>query len=626
MSFGFWGKILRINLSDGTTQVIAKDEWFYRQYLGGTNIVTDIMLNEIPVHADPLGAENKLIFATSIITGTPIPGSSRFTVAAKSPLTGGFGESQAGGWWGAELKFAGYDALIIEGKAERPVYIYIKDAHVEIKDASHLWGKDTDYVQEKIKSELQDQRVRVLQIGPAGENLVRFAAITNELKHWNGRTGLGAVMGSKNLRAIAVRGSNKPPIKDKEGLLNLVRSIVRRVSVDPALTTKRELGTAENFETLNQLGLLPTKNFNFGVFDEADQLSAEKMKEEILVKNEACFACPVRCKRVVSYQSAELNVDPKFGGPEYETLNSLGANCGVGDLLLVSKANELCARYGLDVISTGQTIAFAMECFENKLIGLEDTDGIELTFGNGKALLAIIERIAKREGFGDILAEGSYRAAERIGKGSKKYTVTVKKQEAPAHEPRGKWGVGLGYAISPTGADHLIAEHDQAFLKDAGCLKIFGLRDPVLETNLDVNKIRTFAHAQLVWSLYNVLNLCIFIIEPEAKAMTIPDLLELVNMVTGWDLSLWELFKAAEKSINLTRIFNLKHGFSAKDDDLPERYFQPLKEGRFDGVAINREEFSRALDLFYQVRGWDEQGIPTYGKLAELGLEQYSIE
>ncbi|MDK2878925.1 MAG: aldehyde:ferredoxin oxidoreductase [Thermoanaerobacteraceae bacterium] len=633
MAYGYNGKILRIDLSSGVITIEEKEESFYRNLLGGRNIAAYMMLKEIPKDANPLGPENKLIIATSVLTGTPIPGSSRFTVAAKSPLTGGFGESEAGGWWGPELKFAGYDAIIVEGRAPKPVYIWIKNEKVEIRDAEHLWGKETGIVDEEIRKELGDSRIRVLQTGPAGENLVKYAAITNELRHWCGRTGLGAVMGSKNLRAIAVRGTQNVLMKDKHKVLEFCRWFSQNVKNHPGLSDNRELGTAKNVIPLNEMGLLPTYNFRRGSFEYAKEISGEKIRDTILVDRDACYACPVRCKRVVGYKGSDMVIEERYGGPEYESIGSLGSNCGIKDAKTVCKANELCARYGLDTISTGVTIAFAMECFEKGIITQEDTDRIELKYGNGEALLKMIEKIAKREGFGNILAEGSYRAGKIIGKGAEKYSMSVKRQEFPAHEPRGKWGVALQYAISPTGADHLVAAHDTWFMNeghpeirlsyiDISDVNVFGIREPVSNVTLNSKKVRLFAHLQYMWSLYNVLDLCIFIGVPEYRMAKFEQIVDLINHVTGWNISFWEAVKMGEKGITMARLFNIKHGISSEEDTLPERLFEPLENGAYKGVAIDREEFNKALKTYYQIMGWDEKGVPTYGKLVELGLEE----
>lgn len=632
MSYGYMGKIARINLTDSKITIEEFDESFYKSYIGGRNTAAYFMLKEISPDADPLGPENKIIITTSIFTGTMIPGSARHTIAAKSPLTGGFGESEGGGYWGPELKFAGYDGLIIEGKAKNPSYIFIKDDDIHIKSAAHLWGKDTLEVENIIRDEEGDKKIRVLQTGIAGENLVRFAAVVNNLKHWCGRCGLGAVMGSKNLRAIAVIGTKDVRIKNKDKVLEFAKWFSSNIKNNVGLEYKGRYGTASGVTPMNEAGLLPTNNFNKGSFEHAEEISGEKLYDEISSGRTNCYACPVRCKRVVGYKDDNITINEEYGGPEYETIGSLGSSCAIKDLKIICKANELCARYGLDTISTGMTISFAMECFENGLISESDTDGIKLKFGNSEALLQIIEKIARREGFGNILAEGSYRASEIIGKGSKKYSMTVKKQEFPAHEPRGKWGVGFGYAVSPTGADHLVAAHDPWFeaepdkeneltYMDISPMYYFGIREPLKAKSLSSKKIRLFVHLQYLWSLYNVLDLCIFIGVPEFRMTTIEQIKDLVNNVTGWDISLWELMKIAEKGIQMARLFNSKHHISDNEDMLPERMFEPLGSGVNKGAYIDRNEFKNALKIYYEMMGWDKKGVPTKGKLAELGIE-----
>jgi len=635
MAYGYMGQIVRINLTDRVVKIEKLNENFYRKFLGGRNIAAYLMLQEISPEVKPLDPENKIIFTTSVLTGTPIPGTSRFTVAAKSPLTGGYGESEAGGWWGPELKFAGFDAIIVEGRSREPVYIWIDNGNVEIRSAQKLWGKETGIVQEEIKKELGDEKIKVLQIGPAGEKLVKYAAITNELRHWCGRTGLGAVMGSKNLRAIAVRGTSHVSMKEKERVIEYTKWFARNVVQHPGLRDNMELGTAKNVIPLNEMGLLPTSNFRKGSFKEAEGISGEEIRDNISAKRDTCYACPIRCKRVVGYQKNGLEIDERYGGPEYESIGSLGSNCEIGDAIIVCKANELCARYGLDTISTGVTIAFAMECMEKGIITEKDTGGIKLKFGNGQALLEMIEKIAKREGFGDILAEGSYRAAEIIGKNSKQYSMTVKCQELPAHEPRGKWGVALGYAISPTGADHLIAAHDTWFENeghpevrlsfiDISDVSVFGIFKPIKAETLNEEKVRLFAHLEYLWGIYNVLDLCIFVGVPEYRMMTIEQLIDLIKYVTGWKISFWELIKISEKGINMARLFNIKHGYSQAHfkDQIPDRFFTPLENGAHKGERIDRDEFDKSLIIYYQIRGWTRDGVPTYGKFVELGIEE----
>ena len=632
MSFGYIGAIARINLTNMTVDIEHPGDEYYRQFLGGRNIVSNVLLRELNGDVDPLSPNNKIVVATSVFTGTTIPGSSRFSVGAKSPLTSGYGESEAGGWFGPELKRAGFDALIIEGRSEKLVYIWITDDQVEIVPAEDLRGQETGAVEDIIKGGRDDKNIRILQCGPAGENLVKFAALTNELRHWCGRTGMGAVFGSKNLRAVAVRGRKKVAVLDQNRITEFARWFASSVDKHPGLKYNKKLGTSKGMLPLNEMGLVPTRNFRKGAFDHPEKLSGEYMYEHLLKKNESCFACPVNCKRVVEYETDAFSVDGRFGGPEWETVGSLGSNCEVGSMEVVGKANELCNRYGLDTISTGVTIAWAMEARERGLLSQNDTDGVDLSFGNGEALLQMIEKIAFRDGFGDTLAEGSYRAGLRIGEGAEKFSMTSKKQEFPAHEPRGKWGVALGYAVSATGGDHLIAAHDTWFENetnpdeelwfiDMSDLSYFGFDKPMKAASLSTEKVRLFHHLEMMWSLNNVLDLCIFVSVPEYRMMTLDHMSELLEAVTGWKISKWEMMKIAEKGINMMRLFNIKHGLSAADDILPDRLFEPLENGAHEGFAIDREEFEKAKITYYQMRGWSNAGVPTFGKFAELGID-----
>ena len=634
MSYGFMGKIARINLTTGRISVEIPKEEFYMQYLGGQNIAAYYMLKEIPPGANPLGAENILVAATSVLTGTKMAGSSRYTLAAKSPLTGAFGSSEAGGFWGPELKSAGFDALIVEGRSEKPVYIYINNGEIKIKDALHLWGKDTKIVQEAIRDENGDKKIRVLQTGIAGENLVRFAAVTNELKHWHGRSGMGAVMGSKNLRAIAVRGSQPVKVYDSEKFNAYIKWFGEARKKHEGLVYKSKMGTSSAVEILNQIGLLPTHNFVKGEFAFADSIGSEELLK-YTIKRDSCYACPITCKRVVEAKSKKYSIDPEYGGPEYETLGLIGSSCEIKDMEAILKANELCAKYGLDTISTGGVIAFAMECMEKGIITDTDTGGISFNFGDGDSVLQVIEMIAMRRGFGDVLAEGSLRAARKIGKGAEQYSMNVKGQELPAHDPRGKWGVGLGYAISPKGAEHLVFAHDFAFenppVEDGDALtgmdilplRRYGIRQTFALTSLEPQKIRMLVKLQILWTLYDVLDLCIFIGVPEMRITSIDQIREVVNAVCGWDLSHSELFDICEKGIHMGRIFNNKHGFTKDDDKLPDRMFEPIENGVREGYKMDRDELTKAIDTYYEMMGWTLDGGPTFGKLASLQLEEF---
>lgn len=636
MSFGFKNRVLRINLTDGKATVEEPGEKFYRKLLGGRAIVGWYLNKEVSGDCDPFGPDNKVIIATSVLTGSPVPGTSRFSVGSKSPITEGFADSEAGGFFGPELKFAGYDAVIVEGKSPKPCYIAITNEKVEIRDASQLWGKETGPVQEAIREEMGDKRVRVLQTGPGGERLIRFAGLTNDLKHWNGRGGHGAVFGSKNLRAIAVRGKDKDMIKYKEDVKKYAKWFAVNWKNHEALPGFAELGTSQNVAGLDGLGILPTENFKKGSFEQAEAIDGVKMTEDFKVKREGCYACPVDCKQVVANKSEDKskNVDPIYGGPEYETLGAMGACCGIGDLLTICKGNELVGRYGLDSISTGMVIAFAMECFENGIITKEDTGGLELKFGNSEALLQMIEMIVNREGIGDVLAEGSYRAARKIGKGAEKFALTSKKLELPAHDPRGKWNIGLGYAVTPNGADHIVVGHDHCFMgpanEDPGALAganlyslyRFGIREPMEPVSLDHNKLRAFVVLQKIWSLCDTLDVCIFLCEVENRMITLEHFVELINNMTGWDLSFYEMMRASERGIVMGRLFNKKCGITAKDETLPERMFEPIENGIIEGTAIDREAFENAKELYYQMTGMDKDGTPLYGKIVELELEE----
>lgn len=624
MPKGYNGRILRVDLTSGQMQAEEPGEVLYRTYLGGGGLASYYLLRELGPGVDPLSPENILIFASNVISGAPIAGMTRFTVAAKSPLTGAYGEAEAGGFWGPELKFAGFDALIITGKAPKPCYLWIKDGIAQIRPAETIWGLETGPAQEAIQSELGEKRARIALIGPAGENRVRYACVVNELKHVNGRTGMGAVMGSKNLKAVAVRGTQKLAVHDPERLRELSRNLAELIARHGPNKVLRKLGTSNLIVPLNNQGILPTRNFRTGFFESAEKISGEQMAETILKGDESCYACAVRCKRAVRVSSGPYATSEKYGGPEYETLGSLGSLLCIDDLEAISKGNELCNRYTLDTISTGVAIGFAMECFEAGLLGPADTEGIDFRFGNPEAMLKGIEWIAYRKpGLGDLLADGVKIAAAKIGGGSEAFALHIKGQELPMHDPRGKIGVGLSYALSPTGADHVRAPHDTPFQAPGPNLERIaplGILEPVPARETGPRKARNFTYLQFVWSLYESLGVCNFVAGP-VWALTLTDLVEVVQAITGWETSLWELLKVGERAVTMARVFNLREGFGRKDDTLPDRLFAPLESGALKGVGIDRREFEDLLTLYYEAMGWDPRdGVPTRGKLAELNL------
>ncbi|MBW1699481.1 MAG: aldehyde ferredoxin oxidoreductase family protein [Deltaproteobacteria bacterium] len=624
MRNGYNAKILKVDLSQETFDVEEPDEFFYRTYLGGRGFASYYLLKELAPGIDAFDPENLLIFATSIIVGAPAPSICRYTVAGKSPLTGGFAESEAGGFWGPELKFAGFDAVVISGKAKRPSYLWIHDGKFEIRAADHLWGKISGEAEAEIRSELNEPMARVSVIGPAGERLVRYACIVNERSHANGRTGLGAVMGSKNLKAVVVRGTHKPKVYDMDPIRAVSKRVASEFKNHGLSKGLHYMGTPAAINHFQHLGTLPTRNFRYGEFEGAEEISGEKMTDTILIDRKGCYACPIRCKRVVQIESEKISVDPSYGGPEYETLSALGSLCEVSDLAVIAKAHELCNKYTMDVISTGVVIAWAMECFQEGLLTLKDTDGVELNFGNGELVLDLIEKIANREGIGNLLAEGIYRASKTVGRESLKFAVIVKAMECAIHDGRGKMSVALGYAISPKGPDHLIAPFDILFEQEQSLgfksIAPLGILEPLDAFDFSWKKIRLHVYLSHLWSLYNCLGICNFGYAPRS-IVSLNELVEIVKAVTGWDTSLWELIKAGERMTNMTRAFNLREGFSREDDTLPERFFEPFERGKLRGKRITREQFEEALNNYYDMMGWDRNGKPRRGKLRELNID-----
>jgi aldehyde:ferredoxin oxidoreductase len=617
--YGITGKVLRVDLITQQINVDEFDELFYRKYLGGRNVGLYYLLNEMEAGVDPLGPDNLLIFSTGVATGAPLAGFSRHSVVAKSPLTGSFGEAEAGGFFGSELKFGGFDAVVVEGASPEPVYLWIEDGRAEIRDASQLWGVKTRETQEAIREEVGDPLARIAMIGPGGENLVRYACVINEMKYANGRNGLGAVMGSKKLKAVAVRGRDRPSFSDPDRVKEFARWFAETWRENPSSLARSRLGTAGGVTSLNADGILPTRNFRKGSFEGAEGISGENMRDNILVEGEGCYACPIRCKRKVKGEPP-FETDPEYGGPEYETIGAFGSLCEVANISAISYANQLCNAYGLDTISTGCSIAFAMECFERGRISETDTGGMDLSFGNAEAMVRMVEMIALREGLGDILAEGVMRASEKIGGGSKEWALHVKGKEIPMHDPRGKTGLALQYATSPSGADHMQAAHDPSFERDVDMIKPLTVLEPVDRLSLGPEKVRMVKYLNLWWILLDVLDICKFTIQPHPVGVfTINQLPEIINAVTGWNTSLHELLMAAERGMNMAKLFNQREGFNREDDWIPERFFQPLEAGSRKGAKISAEKLSEALETFYGMMGWNkEKGEKEKMKMKEL--------
>ncbi len=631
MPHGYNGKILHVNLTTRDIEIEEPDLAFYRKYMGGSAMGMYYLFKNMPAGVDPLGPDNVLALMASVITGAPISGQSRMTATAKSPLTDCIGDAQSGGFFPAELKFAGFDGIVIKGKADSPVYLWIHDGEVELRDASHLWGKITGEAEAIIQEEHGDKNIEVLQIGPAGENLVRYAAIMTMSNRAFGRTGMGAVMGAKNLKAIAVRGKNKPTIADRKKLLELTKWGVKALP-DSNAAGLAKYGTAETVAAQHQVGGLPTYNFNSGVFDGWEPIDGITMYDTILVGadkgmqntkgRDTCYSCTVRCKRVVEIKEGPHQVDPHYGGPEYETLATFGSYCGIDNLAAVSKANEYCNKYGMDTISCGATIAWAMEAYTEGKLTTEDTGGLELNFGDADLMVELTKMIGEREGFGDLLAEGSARAAEKIGRGTEAYLIVSKKQEAPAHMPQKKPTLSIIYAANPFGADHQSSEHDSGYKAYPERMEQIGLTNPQSSRGINEEKVRYAMTTQWGYSALDSVNVCQFVYGAAWQLFDMNQLLRTINAITGWDVSMKELQELGERRVNMMRAFNAREGIGRENDTLSEKMFKKgLKGGRTDGVKIDYEEWSEMMDHYYRLSGWDvETGNPSHEKLESLGI------
>ncbi|MGB9438618.1 MAG: aldehyde ferredoxin oxidoreductase family protein [Desulfobacterales bacterium] len=635
MHAGYIGKILRVDLTSEAITVEEPLPDIYRRYMGGSALNLYYLLQEMPANVDALSPDNILALSVGPTTGVSISGQSRMTATAKSPLTGAIGDSQCGGFWPAKLKFAGFDAVIIKGKAAKPVYLWIDDGKAELRDASHLWGKITGEAEAAIRDELGDAKIEVLQIGPGGEKMVRFASLMNMCNRANGRTGMGAVMGSKNLKAVAVRGNHKPQVADKEALQELIKWGAKTFpNADVAGLGK--FGTAGVISVQQALGGLPTYNFNSGVFDGWEAIDGEILYNTLLAGSQegqqdrkgrdTCYGCIVRCKRVVEFSQGSYSAEPLYGGPEYESLAGLGSYCGIDDLAAICQANELCNKYGIDTISGGATIAWAMEAFEAGVLTAADTGGLQIKFGDAESMIKLVQMIVEREGFGDILAEGSARAAAKLGKGAE-FLITAKGQEPPAHMPQVKRSLALMYAVNPFGSDHESSDHDLTYEEDS--YKAFedryaslGLNNPLPAQSLDPAKVEFARITQQFFGMLDSVNLCHFVWGVSWPLYGPEQAAAMVKAVTGWDVTLQELLEVGERRVNMMRAFNAREGIARDQDKLPAKFFdRPLKGGPSDGIKVDKAQFEAALQEYYHQCGWDESsGIPKRETLERLGL------
>ena len=617
---GYNGKYIRVDLSKGEIKVLDLPDDLIENYLGGNGFGTKILWDEVPSEVDALDPENRLIFATGVLTGTLWPSSGRLEVISKSPLTGIYGDANAGGFFAPELRFTGYDMIVFQGKAEKPVYLWIKDEKIELRDAKHLWGKDTPTTQRMIREELGDEKIKVASIGPAGENLVRFACIVVTENRALARAGMGAVMGCKNLKAIAVRGT-KGVFIDKPEEFKTAATLARKDIKEHEFTEgEHKYGTAGLVNIVNEVGRFPTRNMQAGHFEEADKISGEALDEKHFVRHLACYRCPIACDKVMEVREGEY-AGTVTTSLEYETLCSLGSKCGNSNLASIIKANVICDSMGMDTISAGGAISWAMECYEKGILTKEDTDGLDLSWGNYHSILTLLEKIAKREGFGDMLAEGCKRAAEKTGKGSEYYAMHIKGMEISAQDGRSQQSMGLAQATSNRGADHLkgfptIDETGYA----GSAIKRYG-EDKMPEI---IDGIQTKYKPMVVkdgeefCAVIDSSGICKMgtLFPP---AIYWDSVAEGIKYATGLDIDVARLKKVGERIYNLQRCYNILLGISKKDDTQPERLLkEPSPSKRAKGHVVYLDKM---LPEYYRLREWDEKtGYPTRKKLEELGL------
>ena len=612
--FGYMGKILRVELSKGSISEEPLDEGLTKKFLGGAGVATKYLFDEVKKGVDPLGPENKLIFMTGPLTGTISPSAGRYSVVAKSPLTGFWGHGNAAGYWGAKFKATGFDGIIFEGISPKPVYLVIEDGKAELRDAGHLWGKSVSDTTKLIKDEL-GAKFNVACIGIAGENQVKYAAIMNDVSRAVGRCGLGTVMGSKRLKAIAVSGKKKVEVADKAAFDKAARTAIELIESSLLKITLEVYGTAMAADLTNVRGGLPTRNWQTGVCPGIDEISGPAITEKILVDKKHCFACPISCGRLSEVKTGLYAC--KGEGPEYESVGALGCMCGIYDLEPITFAHLLCNDFGLDVISAGSTIAFAMECYEKGVLTKSETDGLELKFGDPDIMVKLLHKIAKREGIGNLLAEGVKRVSKKLGKGSERFAMHVKGLELPAYDPRGAKITGLAFATANRGGDHITAYVQGPTYLNIPFMVVeeSTIEDPLVENPAEAEVVKNLEDALTV---FDAAGSCKFM----GMALTAEEFANMVAPAVGWEFSESEFKKVGERIYNLARAFNVREGLTRADDTLPKRLLEePLPEGPAKGHVV--EKLGQMLDAYYGFRGWDKKtGKPTREKLEELGLSE----
>ncbi len=611
--FGYMGKILRVDLTTSRISEEALREEDCKMFLGGSGLATKYLFDEVPKGADPLGPDNALIFMTGPLTGTESPSAGRYCVVTKSPLTGFWAEANSGGNWGVYLKSSGYDGIIFKGISPRPVYLVIDDGKAELRDASKLWGKGVSETTRLIKEELGED-FNVSCIGIAGENLVRFANIVNDLHRAAGRCGVGAVMGSKRLKAVAARGTKEIKAANQEVFSEISKRNYDLVNESMLKITLETYGTAMATDLINVRGGFPTRNWQTGVFSEIEKISGITLADTLLTDRKHCFACPISCGRVTVVKSGPFAC--RGEGPEYETIGSIGGMCCIDNLEAITLAHNLCDDYGLDTVSTGSVIAFAIECYEKGILTKADTGGLELKFGDPDIVIQLIHKIARREGIGDLLAEGTKRMAQKLDRGAEKFAMHVKGLELPAYDPRAAKICGLAYVTANRGGDHITAYVEGPSFIDIPflCVEDSKIEDPLVENPAEAKVVKDLEDANTV---FDAMGTCKFM----GMALATQDWVDMIASCVGWKFDVEDYRKTGERIYNLARAFSVREGLTRDDDTLPPRLLEePLPEGTAQGHKV--EKLDVMLDAYYEFRGWDKKtGKPTPEKLKELGLD-----
>ncbi|MGD0496580.1 MAG: aldehyde ferredoxin oxidoreductase family protein [Candidatus Bathyarchaeia archaeon] len=608
--------MLRVNLTKNKVSIKPTEKRLIMEFLGGRGFNSRRLYEEVSTGVAPLSPENKLMFATGPLVGTAFPLGARFNVSAKSPLTGILGDSNAGGHFAAEIKFAGYDQIIVEGRSPKPCYVFVQDQEVQIMDAEHLVGKDVYEATETIRKDLADPHVQVATVGPAAENLVLYAGIFANFVRPAARTGMGTVMASKNLKAIALRGTGSVKIADSGAFWSIAEEVERETYAHPQYWPRRIMGTTRILSLADKLGFLPTRHFTSATFEHAAEVSGERLAREYNVKNRACFSCIVPCSRIYTIRQGDY-AGLHGEGPEYEALSSFTARVGNANLNLALKAVDLTNRLGLDAITTAECIAWAMELYERGELTKRETGGLELKWGDGEAILGLIAKIAYRDGFGDLLADGVKKAAEKLGKGME-IAFHVKGLELIQADPRGLKGYGLGYAVSSRGADHLRSE---PFLElsddpDKG-LKMFGIREATQRLAYR-GKGKLIRYCENWCAIIDSLEICKNLAE-NMELLPLNRAAEITKAATGFPFTEDMMFEIGERIVNLERAYLVREGITRKDDYLPARFLkEPLPDGNSKGSVFEMEPM---LDEYYEERGWDSNGVPKTEKLRETRLE-----